>query len=183
VVGHQETAPGPEIIVGKKKAPTQGKLRTREHVIADLAVNHVERQVLLCGCTVERVVHDYGIDLILFTYSPLGEWEDGNVFLQIKATEHLEVLRSGQAASFRVKRADLQGWLFHVLPVVLIVYDVSGDRAYWVHVQGYFQTDPGFNVFRLGATFTMHLPTSQVLTPEAVRHFGVLRDQAFKEHR
>src|SRR5262249_3525547 len=69
----------------------------------------------------ERVVHDYGIDLILFTYSPLREWEDGNVFLQIKATERLEVLQSCQAASFRVKRADLQGWLFHVLPVVLIV--------------------------------------------------------------
>ena len=36
------------------------KRRTREHVIADLAVNHVERQALLCGFTIERVVHDYG---------------------------------------------------------------------------------------------------------------------------
>lgn len=34
------------------------KRRTREHVIADLSVNHVERLVLLCGWTVgmERFV-------------------------------------------------------------------------------------------------------------------------------
>jgi hypothetical protein len=49
--------------VAKKKPPFQRKTRTREHVIADLAVNHVERQVLLCGFTLERIVHDYGLDL------------------------------------------------------------------------------------------------------------------------
>jgi len=31
------------------------KLRTREHVIADLGVNYVERQVLLCGGSVQRI--------------------------------------------------------------------------------------------------------------------------------
>ena len=33
------------------------KRRTREHIIADLSVNYVERQALLCGHTIERVVH------------------------------------------------------------------------------------------------------------------------------
>jgi hypothetical protein len=42
------------------------KVRTREHIIADLAINHVERQVLLCGYSVERIEHDYGIDLVTF---------------------------------------------------------------------------------------------------------------------
>ena len=37
-------------------------------MIADLSANHVEKQALLCGFSVERVRHDYGIDLILFTY-------------------------------------------------------------------------------------------------------------------
>jgi hypothetical protein len=37
------------------------KRRTREHVIADLSVNHVERMVLRCGWTVERVRRDYGL--------------------------------------------------------------------------------------------------------------------------
>ena len=53
------------------------KRRTREHVIADLSVNFVERQVLLCGHTVERVRADYGYDLLLSTYDPKGEVETG----------------------------------------------------------------------------------------------------------
>ena len=35
--------------------PFVKKRRTREHVIADLGINHVERQLLLCGHTAERV--------------------------------------------------------------------------------------------------------------------------------
>ena len=38
------------------------KRRTREHVIADLSVNHLERVVLRAGHTVERFRHDYGFD-------------------------------------------------------------------------------------------------------------------------
>jgi hypothetical protein len=65
--------------VARKVPSIRRKVRTREHVIAELAVNHVERQALLCGYSVERVVHDYGIDLILFTYSPEGETENDTV--------------------------------------------------------------------------------------------------------
>src|SRR5262249_54094421 len=58
--------------VARKKPTLKQKTRTREHIVADLAVNHVERQVLLCGYTVERIAHDYGLDLILFTYTAAG---------------------------------------------------------------------------------------------------------------
>ena len=59
------------------------KRRTREHVIADLSVNHVERFVLLCGHTVERVLHDYGIDLLLYTYDGNGESENDTIYIQL----------------------------------------------------------------------------------------------------
>jgi len=45
------------------------KRRTREHIIADLGVNHVERHILLCGHTAERVFYDYGYDLALTTFN------------------------------------------------------------------------------------------------------------------
>jgi hypothetical protein len=51
------------------------KRRTRSHIIADLSANHIERHVLLCGHTVERVIHDYGVDLLLNTYTADGEME------------------------------------------------------------------------------------------------------------
>lgn len=106
--------------MAKKSPQPPGKRRTREHVIADLAVNHVERQALLGGATVERIVRDYGLDLILFTYSDAGVIETEHVFLQVKATESLKWLRTGEA-SFRVERSDLVGWLAQLLPVILIV--------------------------------------------------------------
>jgi hypothetical protein len=75
--------------LAKKPQQPPGKRRTREHVIADLAVNHVERQALLCGHTVERVRSDYGVDLLLFTFDASGEMEDGYIPIQVKATEGL----------------------------------------------------------------------------------------------
>ena len=59
----------------KKNSPASRKRRTREHVIADLSVNFVERQVLQCGHTLERVFHDYGIDLVMHSYNDKGEIE------------------------------------------------------------------------------------------------------------
>src|SRR5262249_50062159 len=75
------------------------KRRTRAHVIADLAVNHLERQVLLAGCTVERIIHDYGIDLILFSYDEHGWIEPGQTLIQVKATEKAQWLKDGQTIS------------------------------------------------------------------------------------
>lgn len=55
--------------MAKQDPPGQGKTRTRQHVIADLGVNYVERQVLLSGFTVQRFFPDYGIDLVLTTFN------------------------------------------------------------------------------------------------------------------
>lgn len=163
--------------------PPRGKVRTREHVIADLAVNHVERQVLLCGHVLERVVHDYGIDLAVVTFNPAGEVENGLVLIQVKATERSRRLASGQAISFRVDRADLQHWLGELLPIILIVYDVARDVSWWVYVQEYFRALPGFNLFRAGKTITVHLPIAQTLTPAAIGQFTGFRDAVYGQHR
>src|SRR5580692_11447034 len=109
------------------------KTRTREHVIADLGVNHVERQVLLSGHTVERWVHDYGLDLVLFTYTDAGEQENGMVFFQVKATDHLSTVSEGRFVTCRIERAHLRSWLGEIMPVMLIVYDASNDRSYWLY--------------------------------------------------
>jgi hypothetical protein len=140
------------------------KRRTREHVIADLGINHVERQALLAGYVVERSLHDYGLDLVLWTFSPEGEVEAGGVSFQVKATEHLKWSRDKRFISFRIQRADLRNWLVHPFPVILAVYDVPNDRAYWFYVQSAFT---GVRLFRaaLGSeSLTIHrrAPLSRV---------------------
>ncbi len=169
--------------MGRKKPPLARKLRTREHVIADLAVNHVERQALLCGFSVERIEHDYGIDLVLFTYTAAGEVESGCIFIQVKATGRLRWPRSQAQAPFRVSREDLVGWLKEFLPVILVVYDARADRAHWIHVQEYFATLSGFNLFQAGKRITVHLPLQNVLGGSALRHFAALRDEVERKSK
>ncbi len=68
------------------------KQRTREHIIADLSVHHVEGFILEEGHTVQTVERDYGYDLLLFTYDEYGYVEPGLLFIQLKSAERLQAV-------------------------------------------------------------------------------------------
>lgn len=160
-----------------------GKRRTRGHVIADLSVNHVERQALLAGYTVDRFVHDYGIDLILVTYDPDGEVEPGPIFMQVKATDAPVVLSDGGAIVCRIERSDLGRWLAERIPVILVVDDAGSDAAYWVYVQEYFSRLPRSAGGRTAATVAVHVSISNRIDQSAMRRFAGLRDEAMARTR
>jgi hypothetical protein len=152
------------------------KRRTRAHVIADLSVHHVEGHVLRCGWVVERMRHDYGIDLELRTFNRKGEAEEDAILLQLKATDRLRRRPGAIDNPFRVERSDLILWLVELRPVILIVYDARKDVAYWLYVQSYFRRLKGFNLFTAGQTVTIHIPITNVVTTAAERRFGRFRD-------
>ena len=70
------------------------KQRTREHVIADLSRNHVERFILEEGYSLLRYESDYGYDLLLVTHDEQGYVEPGDVRLQLKGAEQLKQVGS-----------------------------------------------------------------------------------------
>jgi hypothetical protein len=164
------------------KSPSR-KRRTREHIIADLSVNHVERQALLCCYVVERRKHDYGIDLELFTFNKNGEIEQGKVLLQLKATDRLRLRADQPAVSFRIDRRDLVLWLAEPAPVILIVYDARASVAYWLYVQSYFRERQDFNLFTAGKTVTVSVPTTNVVNPAAMRKFARFRTRILDQTR
>src|SRR5262249_15177315 len=94
-----------------RMARLRRKRRTREHIIADLSVHHVEGHVLRCGWVIERTAHDYGIDLLLITFDRAGEVEEDRVLLQLKASDRLRVRAGQETFSFRVGRRELVHWL------------------------------------------------------------------------
>src|SRR6266404_4760758 len=104
-------------------AKLRRKRRTREHILADLSIHHVEGHVLRCGFTVERVVHDYGIDLLLYTYDEAGEVENGEIRLQVKATEAIKTRSRRPVIPWRLEQRDVRFWLNELMPVILVVYD------------------------------------------------------------
>jgi hypothetical protein len=154
--------------MARSQQPLRRKTRTREHIVGDLAVNAVERQVLLRGFSLEAIAHDYGYDGLLFTYNDQGEPEEGLLYLQIKATDTVAWVEDGATLTFRIERPHLTHWLSEPMPVVLCVYDAPADVVYWLYVQNYFQTLPGFNLFEVGQTITVRIPRTQAFTPEAV---------------
>ena len=147
--------------------PGRRKTRTRQHVIADLGVNFAERKILLAGFTVSRYLHDYGLDLVMKTYTPTGEVEGGHILIQVKATDHFAAHTDGTTFPFRVEVADLKAWALEREPVALVAYDATADRAFWLDVQEYVRTvaldeDAG------GATVTLRVPVANVFDVAAV---------------
>jgi hypothetical protein len=153
------------------------KRRTREHIIADLSANHVERHVLLCGFSVEYIRRDYGVDLLLFTYDDSGHPEPGLVQVQLKATDKLRRIAKRKAIALRVDRRDLALWLDQVDPVILVEYDARRDVAYWLHVQDYFRRRPRFSLERAGETVTVRIPITNVVDRKAVRRFARIKER------
>jgi Domain of unknown function (DUF4365) len=152
------------------------KRRTREHIIADLSVNYVEKCVLLCGWTIQRMTHDYGIDLLMTTFNRSGEIETGEVRFQLKATDSLETVSRRNAIAIRVEWRDVIYWLNERMPVILVVYDAKKDRAWWLNVQANVREE---SIRKRRATpirLTLHLPLGNVLNPAAIREIATIRD-------
>ena len=163
-----------------RKTPGPRKRRTRQHVIAEMGVNYVERLILKRGFSLERIVHDYGIDAMLFTYGKDGETNNAWIPMQIKATDRIRFAGQGRYISIRVERSDLRSWLFHLFPVILVVYDAKEDRAFWVYLQAYFGTSR-FKASSGDGTVTIRIPTKQKLNSKAMDKIVSYRDAVTKQ--
>jgi Domain of unknown function (DUF4365) len=158
--------------VARARSRTDRKCRTREHVLADLSANYVEKQALLCGFSAERVRLDYGIDLMVQTFNRRGEVENGWLPFQLKGTDRIRLVDAGRAVSCRLERADLRHWLNETLPVILALYDARADLAYWLFVRRYFAALPAFDLNRAGERLSVAIPRGNVLDRTAMRQLA-----------
>ena len=115
--------------MARRRSPSERKIRTREHVLADLSANYVEKQALLCSFAVDRVRLDYGIDLMVRTFNPRGEVENGWIPFQLKGTDRIKLVDGGRAVSCRIERADLRHWLNEWDPIILVLYDARAESG------------------------------------------------------
>jgi hypothetical protein len=152
------------------------KRRTRQHVIADLSMNHVERHVLLAGHTVFPIRPDYGLDLAMVTYSGDGEVEPGILLIQVKSSDAPRFVVNGQAVAVTVERADLSVWLMEPLPVVLIMYDAQRDVAFWLYVQASYEPGTRVGLSASSRTVTLRIPTGNVVTADAMDRLAQLKN-------
>jgi Domain of unknown function (DUF4365) len=157
------------------------KRRPREHIIADLSVNYVERYVFLCGYSVERIEYDYGYDLIIFTYNDEGEIENGQIYIQLKATDSLSTLADQKTITFTLARSDLELWLSEPMPCILIIYDASCSQAYWLYLQAYFESLEGFDLPKMGDSITVRLSKDNILNRQAIKIFAKFKNDVLSQ--
>ena len=115
------------------------KLRTRKHIIEDLGLNHIEKQILLSGNILKRNQgYDYGYDGTIDTFDEIGQADNPSFLIQLKSTDFIEL--SPQKAGFIVdlSKRDLELWLKSHYPVLLILYDAQQEIAYFIDLQTYF---------------------------------------------
>jgi hypothetical protein len=149
-----------KLVIGPRKR------RTQEHVNADLSVHHVEGFILLEGHAAQRLEKDYGYDLFLFTFDKYGYVEPGLVKLQLKAMQVLQMV--GSDCVFDLDIRDYNLWILETSPVILILFDASRRRAYWLWIQNYFGEDEARQPKKGAKTVRVRVPRRQVVNRRAI---------------
>lgn len=144
------------------------KKRTREHIIASQSINHVEYYIYNVGFTAERVENDYGYDLILFTYNSEGYVEQGNVYIQLKASDRLISNPPNNEYKYRISIEDYNQWINEPLPVFMVLYDAKNSKAFWQYVQSYFELNGKQKPRRNAKSVQIRIPTRNRINKRAI---------------
>jgi hypothetical protein len=154
--------------MARAKGEADRPRRTRAHVIASLSQNYVERFVLEKGHTVERSSADYGFDLAVNTFDDQGCAENGQIRIQLKASDRPDYTKEGTAISLEITRKHYELWMGEIMPVFLILYDAQEKMAYWIHVQQYFLSDRSRRPSSDLKTFSLQIPTANQITEATI---------------
>jgi hypothetical protein len=164
--------------VSPSRVPEPRKRRTRQHVIADLSVHYVEGFILEAGHTAERVNSDYGYDLVMRTFDEQGYVEPGAIFFQLKAMETLKASASDFVYDIDIRDYNL--WIREKAPVVFILFDASGRRAYWQAVQQYFRANAARRPRKGARRVRIRIPRREAVNGSAIARMRALQQPAIQ---
>jgi hypothetical protein len=143
------------------------KRRTRGHIIEDLGFNHVERQVLLAGYTLQNVRDDYGYDGYIQTFNENGEIEQSFILMQLKSTDNLQKSENGDKILFDLSVRDLELWLSGREVMVLIIYDVLNEKAFFIEMKDYFEKNIA-SLKNVRKFVRIYISTKNILTQNSI---------------
>ena len=150
------------------------KIRTRKHIIASLSANFVERFVLKSGHVVEKFENDYGYDLQVYTFNSNGEYENGVIYVQLKATDKLKLSGENPVYDF-----DIDLYINEPMPVVLILYDAKYEEAYWNILQDVVEVDEFYDLEH--STMRVKFPTKHKVDIDSVDFWQDKKNKILKE--
>ncbi|MEO6522049.1 MAG: DUF4365 domain-containing protein [Mucilaginibacter sp.] len=165
----------------KLKTTNQRTTRTREHVISDLSVHFVEGFVYRESFTCEVFKGDYGYDLNIYTYTATGEFENGNIFVQLKASDRPKYLKKKSSLSFSMSKKHIEVWFDEPFPVILIIYDAIKLVAYWIYLQKHLRSLPNFSIANVGKSYTVNIPLTNILDNTSMQLFRIYKSNTLNQ--
>jgi hypothetical protein len=156
------------------------KRRTRQHQIEDLSYNFVEKQVLEAFCTMQRFYQrDYGYDAIVHTFKDTGEMENGDFLIQVKATERVRYSRKHKGYELTLEKRDLELWLNEKSPVIVVLFESSTNRGFFINLQTYFEENR-LILRHIGKYKQVFVPTKNAFVPSAVREIRLFKNDVYE---
>jgi hypothetical protein len=170
-------------VAKKASAPAplqaEGKRRTREHIIADLSLVHVQFFIATAGFTSEATTKDYGYDLAVNTFDGDGLIEPGSILIQLKASESLKPHSDNTSYSFDLDVRDYNLWIKELNPVFLILFEASSTRAYWLYLQQYAAQSMNRKPRAGAKTVRVKIPRGNRVRTNFFRHARRLKERVF----
>ena len=128
-----------KIIYEQNSNVTMIKLRTRQQIVEDLGLNHIEKQILLSGNVLKRKGEiDVEYDGAIITFDASGRINNLPLLVQLQSTDFIELSPKKAGFIANLSKQDLERWLNTELPVLFILYDAQQDIAYFTDLQTYF---------------------------------------------
>jgi len=137
----------------------------------------VEGFILQEGHTAQRLDSDYSYDLVLWTFDEQGYIEPDEVYIQLKATETLKNVDSDYVFDLDIRDYNL--WMLDNAPVILILYEASRKRAYWLPIQQYFREDTALRPKKGVKTVRIRVTKRQIVNRRAIAKIRDLKGEAF----
>jgi hypothetical protein len=156
------------------------KRRTRSHVIEDMSFNFLEYKVLQRNHMLARSTQrEYGWDATLYHFASSGEIENGQVRIQLKATDRIDETKSH--VSCRVSTKDLHYWYWEEqqIPFVLVLYEATRQRAFWISVRQHMEY-LGIDLDPEQQTVDLRLPWANRVN---VRTIDLMREMSLARYR
>lgn len=130
-----------------------------------MSLHHVAFLISACGYTVEPTRSDYGYDLSVFTFDPVGAYENGNIFVQLKATDRIRKAKRTGDIKFSISKSDIMTWEAEHFPVYLVVFDAINRIAYQLYLQRYFQSNDIKSTTMATESLEVSLPATAITEP------------------
>jgi hypothetical protein len=115
------------------------------------------------------------------TFDEQGYVEPGSIYFQFKAKERMDP--SGTDYLYDLDIRDYNLWIKEKMPVILILFDASRRRAYWLVVQQYFNEKASRQPKKRAKTVRIRVPQRQVVNARAIAKMRELKWQAIHQEQ